>query len=200
MKKESAKKKAAVWQGWLLAAGIVMTFTGCESGKVDLKWQEEVKMADGQILIVNRTVKGQKFGGPWGEGGGWKTTERVLEVVKLPQDWPSPPVWRTEDIPILFDYQPEEHTWTIVNALQSCDSWKKMGRPEPPYIEDQSKNGGPWAVVPLEQRLIGRIANLLITLNSGGEPNLVTVSESEYRNRSTWRSYRIILPKVGNNC
>ena len=138
MEKHIKKEKTSGWLGWLLAAGIAVLLVGC-SNQVDLKWQEEVKMADGQILIVNRTAKGQKYGGPWGEGGGWDSKEMSLELVKLPLNWQPPPVWRTEFVPILLDYQPEGRTWSVVATYYTCDGWKKMGSPKLPYTEYQSK-------------------------------------------------------------
>jgi len=200
MKKENAKTKAAVWLGWLLAAGMAAMLAGCGNG-VDLKWQEEVKMADGQILLLNRTAKGEQVGGHFGTtgGGGFKEKELTLDVVKLPEGWQPPPVWRTEFVPVLLDYQPEEHTWTLVATFYSCDGWEKMGRPKLPYTEYQSKNGGPWKIVPLEERLIGRSTNLYTHIG-GKMPKHITAEETDRQSRSAGNMYRKILAMWGSNC
>ena len=195
MRKENAK--AAVWLGWLLAAGMTAMLAGCSNG-VDLKWQEEVKMADGQILLLNRTAKGEQVGGHFGTtgGGGFKEKELTLDVVKLPEGWQPPPAWRTEWVPVLLDYQPEEHTWTIVATFFWC-----KGPKSPPwrYIEYQSKNGGPWTVVPLEERLDGRDTNLYTHIG-GKMPGFITVEERDRQSRSAANQYRRIMANFGSKC
>ena len=57
--------------------------------------------------------------------------------------------------------------------------WYNLGRPKLPYVEYQSKNGGPWAVVPLEERLIGRKTNLLTGPRSGGEPSFLSLQDKK---------------------
>jgi len=196
MKKETGK--AATWLGWLLAVGIVLTLTGCESGKVDLKWQEEVKMTDGQMLLVNRTAKGEQVGGHFGTtgGGGFKEKELTLDVVKLPENWQPPPAWRTDYVPILLDYQPAEHTWSVVATFFWC-----KGAKFPPlvYTEYQSKNGGPWVVVPLEERLIGRSTNLYTHIG-GKMPEHITAEETDQKSRSAFRDLREIVPNRDPKC
>jgi len=168
------------------------------SGNVDLKWQEEVKMADGQILIVNRIAKGEQIGGHFGTtgGGGFKEKELTLDVVKLPDGWQPPPPWRTEWVPVLLDYQPEEHTWTIVATFFWC-----KGPKSPPslYTEYQSKSGGPWVVVPLEERLIGRSTNLYTHIG-GKMPDFITVEERDRQNGNAANIYRKIIGNGRSGC
>jgi len=85
---------------WLLAIGVAMVLL-VGYGDVNIQWQEEVRMADGEILLTNRTAQGQKQGEPGGPGG-WNQTEMTLEIIKLPEGWKKPPIWRKEYVPILI--------------------------------------------------------------------------------------------------
>ena len=200
----------------LLALGIAaIMLTRC--GEVNIDWKEEVRMADGEILLLHRTAKGKVIGGDMlGRAAGWQEKEMTLEALKLPANWAPPPLWRTEYVPILLDYQPQEHTWSVVATFYYCGSWKQLGRPTLPYVEYQSKNGEPWQVIPLEQRLIGRKTNLLTGPKSSGEPardetewlrkripnyretpNTVTVEEKDWRGRNAGKKYKSILAVWG---
>jgi hypothetical protein len=177
--------------------GITAMLTGC--GDVNIQWQEEVRMADGEMLLVNRTAKGEKqgeLGGP----GGWNQTEMTFEIINPPKNWKQPPIWREEYVPILLDYQADGHIWSVIATFYYCDGWEKLGRPKLPYVEYQSRDGGPWEVVPLEERLIGRNTNLLTGPRSGGEAELVTAEERDKRNRSAANKYRKIVAKWHNSC
>ena len=124
---KTKKKKIFKVVGCLLAVGIAaVMLTGCEN--VNIKWQEEVRMAEGEMLLTSRTGKGKKrceLGRPCG----WVPEEMSLKVVKLPGTWAPPPVWHKEYIPILLDYQSAEHTWSVVATFHSCIVWRRMGRP-----------------------------------------------------------------------
>jgi hypothetical protein len=179
---------------WLLMAGIAVMLAAC--GGIDVQWQEQARMAEGEILLLNRTGKGEQhfeLGNPG--GGGWAKAVMSLEVAELPADWQRPPVWETEYVPILLDYQPSEKLWSLVATFYFCDGWEKLGRPRLPYVEYQSRNGEPWQVVPLEERMIGRNTNLLTGPSSKGEPKLVTVEERDRRNRSAADRFRKIVDK-----
>ena len=195
---KAGKRKVFKAVGCLLALGIAAIMLA-RCGDVNIDWQEEVRMADGEMLLVYRTAKGEKqreLGGP----GGWKETEMSLEVLKLPDNWKLPPIWRKEYVPILLDYQPQEHIWSIVATFYYCTGWERLGRPDLPYIEYQSKNGGLWQVIPLEERLIGRKTNLLSGPSSKGEPKLVTAEERDRRNRRAAKEFRWIVSKWSNSC
>ena len=198
----TGKEKVLKVVSWLLAIGIAVAILAYW-GNVNIKWQEEVRMADGEIFLVDRTAKGRmskaELSSPWG----WVKEEMTLEILKLPANWAPPPIWHCnkEYRPLLIDYQAQEHTWSVVATLLDCEVWKRLGRPALPYVQYQSKNGGPWQVIPLEERLIGRETNLLINPSYKGEPNLVTPEERDKRNRHTSKSDRIIVAVwKENNC
>jgi len=175
---------------WLFAVGAIGLFAVflINFGNVNVKWQEEVRMADGETLLLNRRSKGGKY----------KEKEMSLEVVKSPANWQKPPIWHEEYVPILLDYQPEGQIWSVVATFHRCKDrgWSSIL----PYIEYQSKDGEPWEVIPLEERLIDRNTNLLISPNYEGEAKLVTVEERDKRSRSAANDNRKILSEARTNC
>lgn len=182
--------------GKCMVIGVMGMLTGC--GQVDLKWSEEVQLDDGQIVIIKRTAKGEKqgeLGGP----GGWEQTEMSLELEKADQGMPFL-IWRTAYVPILLDYQASEKIWSVVATFYYCQGWYDLGRPKLPYVEYQSKNGGPWTIVPLEERLIGRKTNLLAGPRSGGEPAFLSLQDKERRNQSAANKFRRILATWRTTC
>jgi hypothetical protein len=178
----------------LLVVGMAGILTGC--GDVNIKWQEEVRMEGGEMLLTNRTAKGKVAGSDTMFGpDGWNPTEMTLEVVKLPAHWTAPPIWRDAYVPILLDYRPEENIWSLVVTFAYCDGWERLGEPELPYGEWQSRGGGPWQRIPLEERLIGRKTNLLTGPRSDGENDFINADERDRRNRRAAIKYREIIAK-----
>ena len=60
----------------------------------------------------------------------------------------------------------------------------EAGRPRPPYLAYALRNGE-WSMVPLDTKLIGRRANLIVYPRVAQEPALVTVSEKAERQKNT---------------
>jgi len=188
------KRKVFKVVGWLVAVGISAMLsgmlTGC--GGVNIRWKEEVRMVDGEMLLVDRTGKGRKYCEP-GRPCGWFPSEMSVQVVKLPANWAPPPVWLKEYAPILLDYQPQERAWNVIATFVDCDGWERLGYPDLPYIQYQSKNGEPWEIILLEERLIGRKTNLLTGPKHKGEPRLVTAEERDRRNNRAARYFQSIV-------
>lgn len=184
--------KFAKWISIILGVGVL---TSC--GQVDLQWSEEVELADGQVMVVKRAAKGEKqgeLGGP----GGWEQTEMSLAVEKAAEGMQFP-IWRTAYVPILLDYQESEETWSVVATFYYCQGWYDLGRPKLPYVEYQSKDGGPWAIVPLEQRLIGRETNLLTGPRAGGEPAFLSLRDKKGRDDNAADRFRRIVASWREN-
>lgn len=176
---------------------IVSDWNGCSSGGKTTRWKEKVRMADGEILFLHRTAEDGELGSYYYG----RFPPEKLEVLKLPETWARPPIWRKEYVPILVDYQPQEYTWSIVATHLDCKGWELLGRPSLPYIEYQSQNGGPWEIIPLEERLIGRKTNLFPGMRSGGGPEFVTPEETDRHLQSADTRYqRVISVWESNSC
>lgn len=106
---------------WLLALGVIAVLL-INYGNVDVRWREQVRMLGyEEFLYLDRIAKGESAGLE-----GWEETEMSIKVVGLPRGWKSPPVWRKEYVPILLDYQPEGHVWSIVATFYYCDGWESL--------------------------------------------------------------------------
>lgn len=170
--------------------------TACS--RVNLEWSEEVRLADGSTLIVDRTAQGEKkyeIGGP----GGWDQAQMTLRINPKENGVRPPPVWRDAFVPLLLDYDHFTQTWSLVSSFYFCSTWYELGKPELPYIEFQSTGDGTWIRVPLESRLIGRDSNLLTGPNAKGEHARVTLKEKEARERNTSQRLKKIIPQW-NGC
>ena len=182
--------------GKWMVIGVMGGLAGC--GEVDLKWSEEVQLDDGQIIVIKRTAKGEKqgeLGGP----GGWEEKEMSIALEKAAEEQAFP-IWQTAYVPILLDYQASEKTWSVVATFYYCTGWYNLGRPKLPYVEYQSKNGGPWTVVPLEERLIGRKTNLLTGPRSEGEPSFLSLQDKKGRGDNAADRFRRIIQSWRTTC
>ena len=176
-----------------LATCIAIAMSYC-SGNPSVKWQEEVRMENGEMLLVDRKAKGKIDKGEQSDPKMWTITKMSFKVQQMPANWTAPPVWHSEKhIPIFLDYHPQERTWSVVVTFMH-PGWALLGRPDLSCIEYQSKNGGPWQVIPLEKRLIGRKNNMLVIPNHKGEPKLVTEEERDRRNSRPDGTFRTIAP------
>jgi hypothetical protein len=185
-------RKTGKW----MAVVLVGMLTACDA--VNLKWSEEVQLNDGQVIVIKRTAKGEKqgeLGGP----GGWKEKEMTITLDKGGEGMQFPS-WQTAYVPILLDYQAVEKTWSVVATFYYCGGWYNLNRPKLPYVQYQSKDGGAWIVVPLEERLIGRKTNLLTGPRSGGEPPFLSLEEKKGRGDNASDRFRWIIESWHTTC
>lgn len=179
----------------LFAVALMFT-SGCS--KVSLGWSEEVRLTDGQVIVVDRTAKGEKnyeIGGP----GGWNQSEMSVHIRESPVEMRLPPDWREAFVPILLDYQPSTNTWSLVATFYFCSKWYELGKPALPYVEYQSRDGGDWMNVPLEERLINKESNLLTGPNVNGEPKLLRIKDKVQREINSSESFKRIVSEW-NGC
>ncbi|CAN7326477.1 hypothetical protein LJR143_001628 [Pseudoxanthomonas sp. LjRoot143] len=154
-------------------------------------------MSDGLRVLVERTADGEKYselGGP----KAWKQSAMTVEVLDISGGVaPLPPKWVGKDVPMILDYEQESGAWSLITTFSFCESWYEAGRPRPPYLEYQSKNGGHWTPVALEERFLEKKANLLTGPRADGEPRLVTDSDKELRRRSAAPKFQRVLRTWG---
>lgn len=150
-----------------------LTLTAC--GKSSIAWTEEVSTSERGVIVVQRTAQTKAFG-EIGGSGGWENEGMTVEVIK-PDLKDKPPVWNFPFVPLLFDQDPQTRQWFMVATFYSCTSWYGLGRPKLPYVEYRVQSGK-WVAQPLSPELIGRPANMLTAIHSGGEPNHTTSSKA----------------------
>ena len=194
--------QAVYWFMCFLVFAGALTLVGCDRASV--KWSEEVRLADGRMIVVARTAQGRTYSELGGTGGWRDPVEMSIAITKAPGDIKLPPEWRDTYVPVLLDYDESDKSWSIVTTFYYCETWHALGRPILPYIEYRSVNGAPWQRVPLEERLIDRKANMLTGPSTDGEPSFVTVEEKERIQLRAGSKHQRILRRwggeEGNGC
>jgi hypothetical protein len=155
--KRATRQDSVVWRKCFALLALVL-ISSC--GAKEFSWKEEVRLQDGEVVTVKRTIRFKKYQPPGG-GGGSDTPESTLEVIapRLPGNpgrWSHPPL-----LPMIFDRDPDNQEWFIVATFYMCTAWYDLGRPKLPYAEFRYR-GGQWLRQPLSEKLIGREANLLV--------------------------------------
>ncbi len=170
---KKSRTKYSTFTSWLTAVLVLSALTAC--GKSSISWTEEVSISERGTVVVQRTAKTKAFGEIGGPGG-WENEGMTVEIT-YPYFKDKPPVWDFPFVPLLFDQDPKTKQWFMVATFYSCTSWYNLGRPKLPYVEYRVQ-GGKWVAQPLSPELIGRPANMLTTIRSGGEPNHTTSSKA----------------------
>ena len=141
----------------LIAALAGITATGC-SGNSEYAWREEVRLQDGQLLVVERTARYEEN---WVAGGGGGSFNKGM-TLRIPPSAASAPatVWSDRFVPLLLEREPVTHEWVLIATFFHCDSWYDLGRPPLPYTEYRYR-AGQWVRQPLSPQWIGLKANVL---------------------------------------
>lgn len=197
-----SNSRMASWLVYGLAIAGAIVLPGCD--KASLQWSEEVRLQDGQMVMAERTAQGRTYSELGGTEGWRDPVEMSVSVTQAPGNIKPPPEWHDAYVPVLLDYDASSKSWLMLATFYYCETWYALGRPVPPYIEYQSTHGSPWRRVSLEERFIDRETNLLTGPRTDGEPDLVTIADKEFRQRSAgWRFQRILRKwgrEEGNYC
>ena len=123
-----------------------------------LKWNEQVELQSGEVIVIKRTAK---FSENWiaGGGGGSFNKGMTIEFAK-PNKPDNPTIWNALYVPMVLDRDPETNEWFILATFFHCDSWYDLGRPRLPYTEYHFRNGK-WVQLPLNEIWLRREANVL---------------------------------------
>lgn len=133
-----------------------------------LRFKEEVRLANGEMIIVKRKIVTSSLGEIGGPGG-WDVKFNSFKIVE-PDRADNPKVWQTEEglLPVLFDRDVLTGEWFLVSVIDTCDQYIKMGKPIAPYSEDRFRNGE-WVRVGLSPDLLGRATNIFTSMRSDGQ-------------------------------
>lgn len=190
---------SGVCGGALVLTLFAFGLSGCGSRKMN--FEEEIQLSNGEVIKVDRSIAAQSFGEIGGPGG-WEAAYMSLVIV-TPQRSDNPPKWESTAglVPILFDRDSDSNEWTLLATFFSCEAWYALGRPKPPYAEFRMRDGN-WQRVDFSNKWIGRPANVLTDLNSGGEPKLVGLAAKQTRmsDRRIAPEYRGIVENWTTGC
>ena len=187
--------KAAYFLRWAFSVPTILAAAGCV--KSNLQWEEEVQLASGEVLVVQRVVKGINPMGEVGGPGGWDSESMTVAVLSPPRA-DNPPVWEGPFVPLLFDRDAQTGQWFMVATFYSCESWYALGKPKLPYTEYRLKEGR-WQQQSLTPSLIGRKANMLTNIHSTGEKNHTLASKVKSVSRAA-PEYQEIVSTWSTGC
>jgi hypothetical protein len=145
-----------------------------------VRFEEEVTLSNGTVIVVKRLVKLTPLG-ELGGPGGWESRYNRLRLPKTSSG--ELPAWESGDglVPMLVDRDPSTGDWVLVATFYTCETWYLIGRPKLPYAQFRL-HAGEWKRVPLSDALIGRDANVYTDapLDLGG--HLLTLNEKRIHN------------------
>jgi len=87
------------------------TLVGCS--RMSESWKEEVRLSDGRLIVVKRTAKGRITRDMAMRATGWIPRETTVRMGQV-DGAAKPPVWRSDLIPVVMDYDPAASTWSVV--------------------------------------------------------------------------------------
>jgi hypothetical protein len=138
-----------------------------EKDKV-VQFREQVLLADGRTVEVDREFRGTPLGEIGGPGG-WETVFNSFTVVDAGA-LEKPPAWEDTKgyLPVLLDFDLTSKEWTLLVSFDMCDAFRSLGKPNPPYAQFVAKDGH-WVRIPYSGKFVGRETNLLSLISYRNE-------------------------------
>jgi len=100
-------------------------------------------LSDGRLIVVKRTAKGRITRDMAMRATGWIPRETTVRMGQV-DGAAKPPVWRSDLVPVVMDYDPAASTWSVVATYLWCstllrrigartlqDEARRAGRPGP---------------------------------------------------------------------
>ncbi|MDB5814510.1 MAG: hypothetical protein JWN23_1627 [Rhodocyclales bacterium] len=177
---------------------LLMLLASACSGTRKTNWKEEVQLADGSVIVVQRSAQAHGFG-EMGGPGGLRDLKESLQVVSSP--YTMSPQWNDIYAPILLDYDARNKEWFLIATFYMCEDWRRLGRPKSPYLEYRVREGK-WTRVELDSVLVGHETNLLTGPNFiDGEPEMLRLSAKRDRRGNVAKRFNNILSVwTDNHC
>jgi len=158
------------------------------------KWNEEVLLSDGQIIVIEREQINEGGGDEWAfNRNGTKPKEFRIRF-EYPVGSGNKVEWRSSkmdsfrwpEVPLVFEVESGRHTvFTLVAISNACEIYSKYA-----YLD------GGWVEEPLPDQFDTRPTNLFYG-NRKDVPSLLNLSEKAKRNSGS--GYRKALKQVGPN-
>lgn len=155
-------------------SAILLPLGGCDWFNGTSKWEEEVRLLDGQTIVVAVKVNYKtisEIGGPSG-----KVQRRTWLQIKPGQGLPDT-VWSEDLAPVLLDIDPATKELFLVATIMLCQQWEPWGKPRPAYIEFRLRGGRWQRQLPFTEALFGRPVNLLQSWDKPYRSAFVTLRE-----------------------
>lgn len=121
-------------------------------------WTEDVLLSPDRIIQVKRTVVFDESNSLAGDA--YNAVEREA-TISFTGDLAHLPVWKQPLMALVLYQDPGTHEWVVVATSSSCQVWRRLGKPKPPYYEFRIASSGQWERAELSEESIGRSVNLL---------------------------------------
>lgn len=170
-----------------------LSLEGCDS---HVKWQEEVQLRTGEIIVIDRDVRHEGGGAAWPHGQGSVPMEHTIRFQYPPKTGPVME-WRSTklepqgsyaELPLVLDIS-EDNTWFIftnVAVNSACTRYSKY----------QFHNGA-WSEAVLAEDIETHTTNLFLAGGGVGIEGLITLAEKdkEYSSNRYFPDIKKVGPK-----
>ena len=165
--------------GFLAVVALLIVWLVFFWGKQRKAWTEEVVLADGSKIEVERRLTLEKTYYELFQAGLKPTFQRL----RLPDGV----TFETEDRLILLHLERGDAPvrWALLAAPAFCATYDKFNRPEPPYIQFEYDGNG-WNFRTVEPKHFGKTVNLLVS-DKGIENDAHVLATSKPDLNSTWK-------------
>lgn len=144
-------------------------------------WQEEVKLGDGRIVMLERQEQyhfTQEFGGL-----GEMHTDASRLTMSLSKSEALPPL-TTHEMPLIFDVEPNTGEFFVITIVDLCTRAQKVGLDwHKPYFEYRLV-GSEWQRAPVSAGKIGWQANLLISREIAATGKVISLAKKTAKDRN----------------
>jgi hypothetical protein len=168
---------------------------GCELGDGTRQWSEDVAIADGEVVTIDRRVE-------FSTSGTFDavSTEVSLSTLTLREPLAMVPQWSVPLLPLVLYRDPQTSELVVVASTTNCDVWRNRGRPNPLYWEFRLRGG--WVETPVSASSFSRAANLLISYEGKLSAAHFTRAAKAHRNSDEriWPGYASIRTDAKSPC
>lgn len=181
----------------LPAIGVWLSMGEWLTGVVTRRWTEDVQLADGSVVTVERSVRIER-----------SHSVELDASMKFTAELAYLPELRVPVTPLVLYMDEDTGEWVIVAITSSCEVlgaqgppprlWFAAERPPTRYLEFRSRSAG-WVQTPLSAGSIGQRTNLF-TRFEDTRPSHVTVATTGRWQRESGPAYQSVLQEPGYNC
>ncbi len=181
----------SIWPTACCTLFVCLLLAGCEK---HVKWQEEVKLSTGEIIVIDRDVKHAGGGAAWPQGQGSIPREHLIRFRYPAQTGPLIE-WRSTklspatyaELPLVLDVG-ANNTWIIFTHF-----WEKGCRV---YVKYLFQNGA-WNEIPLSEDIETHSTNLFLAAGGVRRDGLISLAEKAKENSSPGYTpdYKQVGPK-----
>jgi hypothetical protein len=175
-----------------MMSALLFSLTGCVR---NVRWQEEVQLSSGEVIVIDREVKHAGGGAAWPQGQGSIPREHIIRF-RFPAHGDRLIEWHSTrlddssyaELPLALDVDADK-TWTIFTRLP-------LGGACSQYLKYAFKNGV-WVEVRLPDEIGVHRTNLFLAADSNHISGLIGIAEKTKENADP--GYPRALRQVGPN-